>query len=145
MITIKNKIQSSNPTNRYFITHDWMMGDCAGNFTTQQIISKDNPLLDKFLSCCIKLKTPLPGTWGNVLDKKTIQKCLGEDYEFFKQFTYDSEGKELTEYAEDLFFEPETEKGRIFVTYQGFKIILYDENGTAFNCEYTNDENSETK
>jgi hypothetical protein len=136
MITILSAKKTTSPKNRYKITHDWMLGDSDGNTTSTQLINKHNPHLDRFLSCCNKLTKSLPGTWANILDTSTIEKCLDDDdFEFFGQFIdeFNSDDEDIQE----LYFEVITEQGHTFVSYQGFEVVYYDENGNKFNCKWT--------
>jgi len=144
MIKILTNQQSQNPKNVYKITHDWMLGDSDGDTSYSQFASKDNPHLDKFLECCDKLTKPLPGTWANILEISTIKKCLKEDFDFFKQFLeyynddVDTINRQIIndEFVDELIFDPITERGSTFVSYHGFEICFYDENGNKFNCEW---------
>lgn len=134
MIEISSK-KLKGPKNVYKITHDWMLGDSDGDTTTTQFVPKDNPHLDKFLECCDRLTEEQPGTWANILDTKTIRKILKNDYEFFKRFLEGA--KNQTQEEQELTFEVMTESGMTFVTYQGFSIEYFDENGTKFRCKWT--------
>lgn len=130
MIRIKNAVQKHSPKNTYVIVHNWMLGDADGDTTTTQHISKSQEKeLDRLLYCCSKFEKALPGTWANILHDSTIKKCLGEDdYKWFKDNHY------------NLDFDVITEQGRTFVSYQGFDITFYDENGVAHNCEWVSTE-----
>lgn len=139
MIKIFDQAKIDNPKSVYKITHQWMLGDADGDTTTEQLISKDNPFIDKFLECCHKLTIPLPNTWGNSLELDTIKKCLKNDYEFFKQFINEGTPTE-DENIEELYFSTIIEQGATFVTYQGFNLVYYDENGIKFKCEWIESE-----
>ena len=130
MIQIKDPIITNNPKNTFKIVHDWMLGDSDGDTTSTQYIDKsDEKRLDRLLYCCSKFEKALPGTWANVLEKSTIKKCLSEeDYKWFM------------DNHEDLGFDIITEQGHTFVSYQGFSIKFYDENGTAHRCEWISTE-----
>lgn len=134
MIKIGKVITKKNPKNVYKIKHDWMLGDSDGDTTTTQIVSSDNKDLDRFLYCLTKLEKPLPGVWANILETDTIKKCLKDDYAWF----YQNALNERT--AQDLYFETIVEQGHTFVSYQGYSIRYFDENGIEHSCEYISTE-----
>jgi hypothetical protein len=97
-----------------------MMGDCRGDLEETEFWNADDEDLQKYLRLCAKLVKPLPGTWGNVLDRETFVAILGEED---ADWMYER-------------FEIITEKGRDFVTYQGFSLFYYDDKGLKYNAKW---------
>jgi len=124
--------------NQYVIIHKYIIGDSDGEETFEQIVSMNNPYLERFLACCTHLTDELPGTWGNILEEETINKLLGEEASFFKEFTEEyCITKDIEDYELELAFYIRTESDLSFYTYQGFDIDYIDNDGVKHECEFT--------
>lgn len=124
MIEISKEPWGSKTKKQFEITHNWMMGDCRGDLEEVEYWDVDDKDLDKYLKLCTKLIEPLPGTWGNILEWDTLVKILGEE-----------DAKWMGERLEII-----TEQGRDFVTYQGFSLVYYDENGLEYSAKWVEKE-----